>query len=250
MALKGVSFPGPAHALNTIFVDDRYGTAVGTALMDHAPVLAGDSRPIDYCRDFDDFTNFNATTAEVYTITLNSGTFTISTSVPHGVISLATAAVANAESSLQKVTVWNLHATKALYFACKFNKTTSATVGGFLIGLTIVDATPAAAVTDGIYFLKADATAVLSAVTQASSTATTTATSSSVVADTNIEVGMIALSTSVGFYVNGVLAATHTTNIPATTVDLRVNLVPRAAAAGTASTILVDYNDTFQARTV
>lgn len=250
MALRGVSYPSGGAQLNTLFVDDRYGSALGTSVMDQAPILAAISRPKDYVRDFDDFTDFNATTAEVYTITLNSGTFAISTSVPHGVISLTTAASANAESSLQKITCHNLHATNALYFACKFNKTSSATVGGFLVGMTIADVAPAAAVTDGIYFVKADATAVLSAVTQASSSATTTVTSSSVVADTNIEVGFIATSTSVGFYVNGALVATHTATIPATTVDLRVNLAPRAAAAGTASTILVDYTDTLQARTV
>lgn len=247
---RGSNWPSGAASARTVIMDSEWSTAVGTSASHRAPIMAA-LWPKDICRDFDDFTHFNATTAEAYTITLSGGTASvaISTAIPHGAVTITSDASANTESSIQRVTCWNLHATKSLYFGARFNKTSSATVGGFVVGMTIVDPTPAGGLTDGIYFLKADGSASVAALTTASSSSTTTSAVGTIVADTNVEVGFVATSTSVSFLWNGALVATHTATIPATTVDLRANFVPRAAAAGTASAIIVDYHDTCQART-
>lgn len=249
MSLKSVSFPSGGSALNTIFTDDRYGSALGSSLIDSVPVLAAFSRPLDYCLDFDDLTNFNAGNNEAWTRASGITTTVIGTA-PGGVLEITSPTGANNEGGIQRLVSYRNHAIHDIYFAVRFYKTASATSGGFVVGMTVADTSPAATPDTGAYFIKADGSASVSAATAAGGSVTTTSSIATIVADTNIELGFILNLSSARFFVNGVLVATHTTNIPSSGALLRTNLVPRTSAGGSTSTIAVDYHCSLQARSL
>jgi hypothetical protein len=102
---------------------------------------------------------------------------------------------------------------KMIYFGTRL-KLSEATQSDLFVGLTGVDTTPLGGVQDGIYFRKADASASLAFVTEKDTTETSTAVHT-VVADTYMVLEFLVdvVNGKVYAYVDGVLMATHTTNI-------------------------------------
>ena len=243
----GLNYPSGGAHNRTVFGDSAWSSAIGTSVMHQAPILAA-MWPKDFCRDFDDFIQYNDATGEMWTLT--GGTIGISATEPHGVLSMATAASASAEANAQKLVIWNLHATKTLYAEFKWHGG-HATNGGWIVGLMTADTTPLAspATEYGVYFRKDDGDANIDCVTLSNGTATATDSGLDAVASTFNTLGFVATTTSVAFYNGATLLATHTTNIPGATDDLQLTIAGIATAGGTAMTVLCDWADVIQART-
>jgi hypothetical protein len=199
--------------------------------------------PTLYHTHFDDFDQY--TTADWVITTVGSSTIgTIDAN--NGILSVATGASDNDHDYFQwagntassVLESWLPTTGKQLFFKTRFSLS-AATESDFFAGLYVTDTDPVGAITDGMYFHKADGATTLNFVTVASSTATTT------------PVATIAASTfvSVGFHYDGYnklnlyvndnrVASSAITNIPATELALSF-----AVQAGTdaAVTLLLDY---------
>jgi hypothetical protein len=101
----------------------------------------------------------------------------------------------------------------AVYFGARL-KASEATQSDFLVGLCITDTDLLGGMTDGVYFRKVDGSTSVAAVTEKDSTETETTGVLTFAADTYYELEWYWVSGSVKFYVDGVLVATHTANIP------------------------------------
>lgn len=100
----------------------------------------------------------------------------------------------------------------AVYFGIRM-KSGEATQSDFLVGLCITDTDLLGGMTDGVYFRKVDASTSVAAVTEKNSTETETTGVLTFAADTYYILEFFYSGSSVRFYVDGVLVATHTTNI-------------------------------------
>jgi hypothetical protein len=110
------------------------------------------------------------------------------------------------------VETWKFVAGKELWLKARF-KISDATQSDFVLGLQITDTTPLA-VTDGVYFLKADGSTTLNLLVTKNSTSTTTA-AATLVNDTYVTVGFVYNgSDKIDVFVNDVRIATSvTTNL-------------------------------------
>ena len=99
------------------------------------------------------------------------------------------------------------------YFGCRL-KASEATQLDFLVGLCITDTTLLGGMTDGVYFEKLDGGTGISFVTEKNSTETQTDSLATFAADTYIVLELAFDGTSVFAFIDGVLVATHTANIP------------------------------------
>lgn len=109
----------------------------------------------------------------------------------------------------------------------------------WFIGLAITDTDIIGGVAERIGFECPDATADIDAVTEAGSTQTTTDTGVNLADDTFVELGFDVLGTGqVKFYVNGMLKATHTTNI---TTDILTPSLFVANSDAALDTMTIDY---------
>lgn len=100
----------------------------------------------------------------------------------------------------------------AVYFGIRL-KSGEATQSDFLVGLCITDTDLLGGMTDGVYFRKVDASTSVAAVTEKNSTETETTGVLTFAADTYYILEFYFDGTSVYFYVDGALVATHTANI-------------------------------------
>ena len=101
------------------------------------------------------------------------------------------------------------------------------------IGLAVTDTTLLGGVANAIYFESVDGSALLSAVTEASSTETQSDSVGTLADDTEIELEFYWDGTTVEFFVNGSSVATSTTNIPATQMRVSVHFLTGEATANT-----------------
>lgn len=126
----------------------------------------------------------------------------------------------------------------ATYFGCRV-KTGEATQSDFILGLCITDTTLLGGMTDGVYFRKVDGSTSVATVTEKNSTETETTGVLTVAADTYYLLEWFFSGSSVRFYVDGVLVATHTANI----VDDEEITPSIAFLSGNAAaeTLTVDY---------
>ena len=110
------------------------------------------------------------------------------------------------------VETWKFVAGKELWLKARF-KISDATESDFVLGLQITNTTPLA-VTDGVYFLKADGSTTLNLLVTKNSTSTTTA-AATLVDDTYVTVGFVYNgSDKIDVFVNDVRIATSvTTNL-------------------------------------
>lgn len=145
---------------------------------------------------FDDFDDY---VAAEWTITeTGTGTRAVG-NLDNGILVITNAAADNDANFLQwsgatnasTVETWKFVAGQPLFFKSRF-KISDATQSDFVMGLQITDTTPLA-VSDGVYFLKADGSTTLNLLVTKNSTSTTTAVAT-MASDTYI---------SVGFYYDG-----------------------------------------------
>lgn len=98
------------------------------------------------------------------------------------------------------------------YFGIRF-KSGEATQNDILVGMCILDTTLLGGMTDGIYFEKLDGGTSISAVTEKNSTETQTDSLGTFAADTFTIWEWFFDGTTVRFFIDGALVASHTTNI-------------------------------------
>jgi hypothetical protein len=106
-----------------------------------------------------------------------------------------------------------LESTRQAYFGARV-KTGEITESDFIVGLCITDTTLLGGLSDGVYFRKVDGAATVKCVTEKDSTETESAAVLTLVADTYYILEFYFDGTTVSFYVDGVLVASSTTNIP------------------------------------
>jgi hypothetical protein len=186
---------------------------------------------------FDDFDTY---VAADWTVT-ETGTATQAlTDADGGVLLITNAALDNDASFSQKVgESFLFEAGKKLWFKARF-AASAATESDVVIGLQITDTTPLA-VTDGVYFIKADDAATISFLVTKNSTSSTASAIATLTA---------AAMTTVGFYYNGKdavdyfvddvkLGSLPVTNLPDDEV-LTITYGMQNGSAG-AKTMSVDY---------
>jgi hypothetical protein len=167
---------------------------------------------------FDDFDDY---VAAEWTITeTGTGTRAVG-NLANGILVITNAAADDDANFLQwsgatnaaTVETWKFATGKRLWFKTKF-KLSDATQSDFVMGLQITDTTPLA-VTDGVYFLKADGSATLNLLVTKDSTSTTTA-AATLVDDTYVTVGFVydGKSTINIFVDDNRVASSVTTNLP------------------------------------
>lgn len=134
---------------------------------------------------------------------------------------------------------FRFEAGKALWFKARF-KVSDATESDIVIGLQITDTSPLA-VTDGVYFLKADGSTSMSLLVTKNSTSSTATAAATLVSDTYITVGFYYDGGStISAFANDVRTGTlPVTNLP-DDEDLTISFGFQNGSAG-AKTMSVDY---------
>jgi len=133
--------------------------------------------PIKFHQQTLDFDQYTAGDWTITTTEAGTGSATEAlTSADGGVILITNAAGDDDFDSLQwgapyESYLWD--SSKDFFFKCRV-KISDATQADMIVGLHITDTTPVAAITDGIYFLKSDASTTVSLVVNKDSSATTT----------------------------------------------------------------------------
>ena len=190
-----------------------------------APRLWFADMPIDKNPDFitfwDDFTGVTLDATNDWTVVKdNNATVAIGADIVGGVAVLTSEATTdNDGASIQGNEVFAVQAGKDLWFETRI-KVSDADDTDLCVGFTVNFATnPEAMLTaaDRIVFESDDGTATLQCITEkdGTETATALATAYDLADDTYVKLGIHVLSnTTVEFYVNRELVATHTTNIP------------------------------------
>lgn len=170
----------------------------------------------------DDFVVFKSAAADAlvgWTVTLvegGAGETTVATQDGSGGELLITTDAADNDGANLQVIKESFELTSgqsAVYFGIRL-KSGEATQSDFLAGLCITDTDLLGGLTDGVYFRKVDASTSVSAVTEKDSTETEETGVLTFAADTYYLLEFYFDGSSVRFYVDGVLVATHTTNIP------------------------------------
>ena len=143
---------------------------------------------------FEEFEYFNSSDWTITKTEAGSGSASVAlTNADGGVLLITNDNADNDNAFLQKVgESFKFEAGKELFFKTRF-KISDATQSDFVIGLQITDTTPLA-VTDGVYFSKADGVATLNFNVVKNSTATTASAITTLSDDTYI---------TLGFYYNG-----------------------------------------------
>lgn len=127
---------------------------------------------------------------------------------------------------------------KATYFGIRM-KASEATQSDFLVGLCITDTDLLGAMTDGVYFRKADGSTATEFVTEKDSSETATAAVHTFAADTYVIYEFYFDGSSVEAFVDGARVAQHTLTIPDD--ELLTPSMHFLAGATTAKTMTVDW---------
>jgi len=124
-------------------------------------------------------------------------------------------------------------ASKPLYFGVKL-QINDVDQTDILVGLCITDTTMLAGMTDGIYFESVDESALISCVTEVGSTETQTDSVGTLVDGADIILEFYAEdATSIKFFINGVLVATHTAGITAEPLTPSIHFLTGETTANT-----------------
>lgn len=195
--------------------DEDYSPAMGVSLWETCPQLA----LLDPCVGYTYFEHFFNYVAADWAVTeIGAGGTEVLSDAAGGVLVITTDALDNDGVQIQKLGEAFIPAAgKPIWYEMKIRLVTAAkhVESDLLCGLAITDTSVIPARTDGIYFAKADGSALVGAVTEKASAATTTASVLTLAAATWYKLGFWCDGVSnCYFYVNGVLVATHTTNIP------------------------------------
>lgn len=175
----------------------------------------------DYVRMFLDFVvadEYNTTnwTATIVDGDSDSGEVNqVQAGVVNGELISTTNDKDNDSNSLQlKTEAWKMVAGKKMWFDTKV-KLSDADDSEFMVGLAITDTTPITALSDGAYFRVVEGSADVVCKSVKDATETSTSGQVSMVDDTYIQLSMLFDGvTSVKYFINKELVATHTTNLP------------------------------------
>lgn len=170
----------------TNLIDGVTNVATTTALGSY--IMPDPTSAHTWFDDFDDYVAAEWTITETGTGTRAVG------NLDGGILVITNGAVDNDANFLQwsgstnaaTVETWKFESEKPLWFKARF-KLSDVVESDFVMGLQITDTTPLA-VTDGLYFLKADGSATLNLLATLNSTSTTTAVGT-LVNDTYVTVG-------------------------------------------------------------
>jgi hypothetical protein len=205
---------------NLSFIDQDYSPTQRASLWESCPQLAALDPAVAHVF-FDDFYDLlDGTTVWIYT-EVGAGGAISQPDGAGGICRLTSDALDNDSVQIQKIgEAFKLATGKPLWFEARVKLVTAAkhVQSDILVGLAITDTTllPIGSLpTDGVYFRKDDATDLFGAITNKNSTETATAAVLAFVAATFYKFGIFFDGAgTVYFYVDGVLVATHTTNIP------------------------------------
>lgn len=210
----------------------------------------GSVDPSKYIQFFDDFMRYDAAatgTAHDWLATLTGTTPTAVLADENGGVLLVTLSAADDDNYFAQwqgsntsnaVEPIKFISGKKTWFKTRF-KTSDATQSDIVVGLQITDTTPLA-VTDGVYFLKVDGTAVMNLLVTKGSTSTTTA-AATLANATYVTLGFVYDGASkVDIFVNDVkVASSVTTNLP-DTEELTISFGIQNGEA-VAKTLSMDY---------
>lgn len=233
---------------NLAFRDTDYSPARGVSLWESCPILALNQDPRTGHIFFDDFHDFKLSGTDIgWTRTATGAGTSVISDAAGGVLLNTNAAADNDMIQIQ----WNseifaIATGKPLWFEARV-KTSDATQSDLYVGLAVLDTSIVVSEpSDGIWWRKNDGDANLDFATAASSTETATTALATLVADTWVRLGFFYDGAgSVLAYVDGVLKATHTTNIPSTELTPSFAIQNGEAVAKTGS---VDYIKVVQIR--
>lgn len=221
------------------FRDRDASPAEGVSLWETCPLLAVVCDPIGFQRYRNDFHNY---VAGDWTITeVGTGSQAL-TNEAGGVLLLTTGGTENNGVNYNlKGEPFKLASGKSLWYEARV-KVSEAVQSDFLVGLSITDTEMLGGVTDGVYFRKVDGSASVAFVTEKNSTETSTAAVHTAVDATYVRLGFwFDGNGSVFAYVDGVLVATHTTNIPDDEeLTVAFHITTGEAAAKTFSVDVID----------
>jgi hypothetical protein len=195
---------------------------------------------------FDDFTGVALDSTNDWTVIKDSSaTAAIGADIANGVLELTSAATTDDDgASVQGNEIFAVEAGRNIWFQTKC-KVSDADDMDFCVGFTVNFATnPEAMLTaaDRIVFESDDGTATLQCITESGGTETATALGSAfdLADDTYVTLGILVVGTSrVEFYVNNVLAATHTTNI--STTEMTVGAMELSGSVTGTKLATIDY---------
>jgi hypothetical protein len=195
--------------------DEEFSPAQGVSLWETCPQLA----LLDPCVGHTYLEHFHNFVAADWAVTeIGAGGTEALRDGAGGQLLITTDALDDDGVQIQKVGEAFIPAAgKPIWFEAKIMLVTAAkdVQSELLVGLAITDTTVIPGRTDGIYFAKADGSALVGAVTEKASAATTTAAVLTLVPATWYKFGFWCDGvTTCYLYVNGVLVATHITNIP------------------------------------
>lgn len=193
--------------MTTRFPNGLTTTAQGTPLGDY--ILPAATKAHTFFDDFDTYL------AADWTVTETGVATQALTNADGGRLLITNAAADDDASFSQKVGESFLFASgKKLWFDCLF-QVSDATQSDIVIGLQITDTTPLA-VSDGVYFIKADGATTFSLVVVKDSTATTTASVATAADATDLRLSYYYNGNDeIKIYADGVHVATSaTTNLP------------------------------------
>lgn len=234
---------------NLAFRDDDYSPARGVSLWESCPMLAIRQDPAVGFEFFDEFHDLKLAGTDIGWTRTNTGSGTSVIGDAAGGVLVCTNATAD-NDMLQFQ--WNcenfaMAAGKPCWFEAKL-KVNEKTESDVFVGLMITDTSiVVSAPSDGIWWRKDDGDANLDFVTSASSTATASTAVATIADDTYVKLGFFfdGASTVYG-YVDGVLKATHTANIP--TTELTPSFAIQQGEATNAKILSVDYIRAVQIR--
>jgi hypothetical protein len=233
---------------NHTFRDEVYSPAEGVSLWEICPQLAA-LDPAVAILDFEDFIDSVKSIAEfTYTEIGAGGTFAAAAG-KGGLVTLTSDALDNDGCQIQRIISPFIPAAgKPIWFEAKLQLVTAAkhVESDMQVGLCFLDTTLIAGQEDGIYFRKDDGDALIDAVTEKTHVETVTAGIGTLAAATWYKFGFFADGVStVYFYIDGVLVATHTATIPI--VALSPSFAFLNGEAG-ATAWQIDYFKTLQIR--
>lgn len=225
-------------------VPTRFPKGISTAAKGLVFGEFGNPSPRDYCTYFQDFVSgaeFNNITATTSWAVNATGTGTFALTDGDGGQALITNAAADDDRLFfqKKGECFLFETGKQMWFDARF-KVSDATQSDIILGLQITDTTPLA-VSDGVYFYKADGAATADFIVTKASTATTNSAVATVVSATFIRLGFYYNGASnIDYFVDGVRKGSSvTTNLP-TTEELTVSFGLQNGEA-VAKTMTIDY---------
>jgi len=234
---SGPVFAGPRGGGQGFLASDADGqlaiAAAGDGLWASCP-MENFSNPNKAYYYFDDFLRWSEDEWTITVVSAGDGDSTVAaTGLAGGQIRVDTATDENdgAQAQLDAIS-FALPAAGKLWFEARVEITEEVTQSDWFIGLLALDTTIIAGVPDNhVYFHKDDGDIKIDFANDKAGTPTANADVASCVVDTAVRLGFYWDGTTIYIYVNGVVVATSTTNIPTVAMSISFGYLNGAADA-------------------